>query len=66
MLTRPTSLLKTERAARAALEQRLLTAPTRTPPASRIGLWTPAILLLATLALAGWHFREGILATLGL
>lgn len=60
------ALLATERAARAALEQRLLTAPTQTPPASRVGLWTLAILLLAALALAGWHFREGILATLGL
>ncbi len=60
------ALLATEQAARAALEQRLLPAPTRTPPASRVGLWTLAILLLAALALAGWHFREGILATLGL
>ena len=60
------ALLATERAARAALEQRLLTAPTQTPPASRVGLWTLAILLLAALALAGWHFREGILAALGL
>ena len=59
------ALLETEQAARAALEQRLLPAPTRTPPASRVGLWTLAILLLAALALAGWHFREGILATLG-
>lgn len=60
------ALLATEQAARAALEQRLLPAPTRTPPASRVGLWTLAILLLAALALAGWHFRESILATLGL
>ena len=60
------ALLTTEQAARAALEQRLLPAPTRTPPASRVGLWTLAILLLATLALAGWHFRENILSTLGL
>ena len=60
------ALLVTEQAARAALEQRLLPAPTRTPPASRVGLWTLAILLLAALALAGWHFREGILSTLGL
>ena len=58
------ALLVTEQAARAALEQRLLPAPT--PPASRVGLWTLAILLLAALALAGWHFREGILSTLGL
>ena len=57
------ALLATEQAARAALEQRLLPAPTRTPPASRVGLWTLAILLLAALALAGWHFRESILAT---
>lgn len=60
------ALLAAEQTARAALEQRLLPAPTRTPLASRVGLWTLAILLLAALALAGWHFREGILATLGL
>ena len=59
------ALLKTEQAARTALEQRLQPAPTRTPPASRVGLWTLAILVLVALALAGWHFREGILATLG-
>ena len=60
------ALLATEQAARAALEQRLLQAPARTPLASRIGLWTLAVLLLAALALAGWHSRESILATLGL
>ena len=58
------ALLATERAARTALEQRLPPAPT--PPSSRVGLWTLAILLLAVLALAGWYFREGILAILGL
>ena len=54
------ALLEAEQSARTALEQRLL--PTPTPRAIRFGLWTLAILLLAAL---GWHFREGILSSLG-
>jgi hypothetical protein len=59
------ALLEAEQAARATLEQRLLPVLTRISLASRIGLWTLAILLLAALAL-GWHFRESILFTLRL
>lgn len=55
------ALLEAAQAARTALEQRL---PTPTSLANRVGLWTLLALLLATLALAGWHFRKAILAAL--
>ncbi|TXG87832.1 MAG: hypothetical protein E6R10_07150 [Rhodocyclaceae bacterium] len=59
------AMLEGEQQTRRDLETRLLPAPAPRPaPPGKGRLWALVILLLATLALAGWHWRDAVMAAL--
>lgn len=58
------AMLEAEQQARRELETRLLPAP-RPARTSKVRVWILLALLLAALALAGWRWRDAILALVG-
>ena len=59
------AMLENEQQTRRELETKLLPAPAPRPaPPGKGRVWALVILLLATLAFAGWRFREVIVAAL--